>query len=305
MKLSHVIAPVAFLAVALAAPIVSAQTINLATGFMPDPQRYPGQSGGPVPANSVQSDCRGFIAAQPSFILTTATGFRFLRVFAESGQDTTLMIRGVSRTWCADDTYGQNPGVDLRGLPPGRYDIYVGSYSQGTVAPYQLALTELSTVAPGGSQINPSIPTPPQGGGGTLGNLNPGMRPAGRPINVPPVPRRPIAVMGRTDGVFDVANSTRGDGTCRGWMQAAPSHVMMLRAPQSFLSVFVLSAADTTLVIRRPDGSIVCNDDRYNLNPGIQGSFPDGLYQIWVGTYRQGENRPYRITVTSDPGQHP
>jgi hypothetical protein len=305
MKLTHPIAPIAFLAASLAAPMVSAQAINLSSGFMPDPQRYPGQSGGPVVASTVQSDCRGFIPAQPSFILTTATGFRFLRVFAESGQDTTLMIRGVSRTWCADDTYGQNPGVDLRGLPPGRYDIYVGSYAQGTVAPYQLGITELANVAPGRSQIQPNIPTPQGGGGGSLGNLDPSLRPAGRPINVPAVPRRPIAVMGRTDGVFDASSGTRGDGTCRGWMQAAPSHLMMVRAPQSFLSVFVLSAADTTLVIRRPDGSIVCNDDRYQLNPGIQGTFPDGLYQVWVGTYRQGENRPYRITVTSDPSQHP
>jgi len=292
------IASAAFLAASLAAPLAGAQAINLATGFMPDPQRYAGQSGGPVQATTVQSDCRGWIPTQPSFILQTQTGFRFLRVFAESGQDTTLMIRGVSQTWCADDSYGQNPAVDLRSLPPGRYDIYVGSYSQGTVAPFQLGLTELSNVTPGGGRVAPNPgPVPnPGAGGGSLGNLDPMGRPTGRPLNLPPVLRRPVTANGRTDGVFDVSSSVRGQGTCRGGMQSAPSHLMLGRSPQD-LTVSVLSAADTTLVMRRPDGAVLCNDDTNGLNPQLAGAFPAGVYQIWVGTYRQNENRPYRITV--------
>jgi hypothetical protein len=286
------------LAFALAASSVHAQAITLSTGFMPDPQRYPGQSGGPVSAASVQPDCRGWIPAQPSFILQTPTGFRFLRVFAESAQDTTLMVRGVTQTWCADDTYGRNPAIDLQGLPPGRYDIYVGSYSRGTIAPYQLGLTELSSVTPGGA-VQPPPPSPPPTLGGSLGNLDPMARPVGRPLNIPPRALRPVAVNGRTNGEFDISASVRGEGTCRGWMQAAPSHLMFLRAPQPVFTVSVLSAADTTLVIRRPDGTIVCNDDTNGLNPQVRGSFPAGIYQIWVGTYQHNENRPYRITASA------
>ncbi len=296
---------VAFLAAALVAPLAMAQTINLNTGFMPDPQRYQGTAGGPVSAQTVQADCRGFIPAQPSFILQTPTGFRFLRVFAESSADTTLMVRGVSGTWCADDTYGANPGVDLRGLPPGRYDIYVGTYSAGQAAPFQLAVSELSSSRPlgGGGGINPN-PVPPQPQMPSLGNLDPTLRAVGRPLNIPPNPYRPVAAMGRTNGVFNAAG-VRGEGTCRGWVQAAPSHTMMVRTPQPFLLVAVTSAADSTLIIRRPDGSLVCNDDQYQLNPGIQGAFPAGVYQVWVGSYREGEVRPYRITVSSNPDAHP
>ncbi len=293
------------LAATLCAQLASAQVVNLNTGFMPDPRRMQGMAGGPVSAQTVQQDCRGFIGSEPNVVLTSPTGFRFLRVFAESQQDVTLMVRGVQGTWCADDTYGTNPGVDLRGLPPGRYDIYVGTYASGQSAPFSLAITELQSQVPGGSTIQPTIrPQPQPGGAPDYGQLDPTARPTGRAINVPPLPRRPIAVTGRTNGEFD-ASRIRGEGTCRGWVQAAPSHMMFLRTRMPFLSVFVLSAADSTLIIRRPDGTLVCNDDRFGLNPGVQGTFEPGLYQVWVGTYRQGENRPYRITATIDPSQHP
>lgn len=310
MRKSPIAGLAAFAVATLVAPLALAQTINLNTGFMPDPQRFQGMAGGPVSAQTVQADCRGWIPAQPNYILQSPTGFRFLRVFAESATDTTLMVRGVNQTWCADDTYGNMPGLDLRGLPPGRYDIYVGTYSQGQAAPFQLAVSELTSSRPAGSvgtpnvpqPYQPPVPNPPQLP--SLGDLDPTLRAVGRPLNIPPNAARPIAAMGRTNGVFNSTN-VRGEGTCRGWVQAAPSHTMLVRTPQPFLLVAVTSAADSTLIIRRPDGTLVCNDDQFNLNPGVQGAFPAGVYQIWVGSYRQGEVRPYRITVSSDPSVHP
>ncbi len=310
MRHSPFVGLAAFAAASLVAPLALAQVINLNTGFMPDPQRFQGTAGGPVSAQTVQADCRGFIPAQPSYILQSPTGFRFLRVFAESGTDLTLMVRGVNQTWCADDTYGTHPGLDLRGLAPGRYDVYVGTYSQGQMAPFQLSVSELASARPGGGMgMNPGpiAPQPqpqPQPQMPNLGSLDPTQRATGRPLNIPPLAVRPIAAMGRTNGMFD-AQGVRGEGTCRGWVQAAPSHTMLVRTPQPFLLVAVTSAADSTLIIRRPDGTITCNDDRFNLNPGVQGAFPAGVYQIWVGSYRQGEVRPYRITVSSDPSVHP
>ena len=47
------------------------------------------------------------------------------------------------------------------------------------------------------------------------------------------------------------------------------------------------AAEDTTLLVNRPDGSWVCNDD--DLGDGnpvlVITSAADGLYDIWVGTY--------------------
>ena len=62
---------------------------------------------------------------------------------------------------CADDTYGNNPGVDLNGAMPGVYEVFVGSYSQGQNAPYTVGLTELRNVAPGGGAAIAVPPTPP------------------------------------------------------------------------------------------------------------------------------------------------
>lgn len=52
------------------------------------------------------------------------------------------------------------------------------------------------------------------------------------------------------------------------------------------LAISVSSGADTTLVVQRPDGVYVCNDDFNGLNPRIQINSPvAGVYHVWVGTY--------------------
>ncbi len=306
------------------APAFAQRMISLNTGFMPDPRRAAGFSGGPVQAMGVQGNCRGYIPAQPQHILTTPTGFNFLRVFATSGGDTTLMIRSTTQTWCADDTYGANPGIDLNGLPPGRYDIYVGSYSAGTQHPYQLAITELQGVTPnsqGGGEMQPPPPPPPpppvdpggyrppggfrpQGGGNSLGALQPGFPPLYGRMMLRPRPGATVAARGSTGGSIP-GSGVSGQGVCRGYYLGAPSHLLLLPTPQDFLRIYVMSAADSTLIVRRPDGQILCNDDTYGFNPAVEGNFPAGLYQVWVGSYRENEVRPYRITVTGNPSNQP
>jgi hypothetical protein len=121
----------------------------LTPGFLPDPQYLSGVSGGPVPVQSIAPQCRGYIAQQPDHVVYLNGPFNFLRIFANSSSDTTLFIRGPhGEVYCADDTFGTNPGVDLRGVAPGAYQIFVGSYSAGNQAPYTLGLTELAHVRP-------------------------------------------------------------------------------------------------------------------------------------------------------------
>lgn len=309
---------VAFLTcTSLAATGFAQQVVTLNTGFLPDPRVISGMSGGPVPAVSVQSNCRGYIPPQPSIILNTPTGFSFLRIFAQSAGDTTIMVRSTTGTWCADDTYGMNPGVDLNGLGPGRYDIYVGSYSAGTSHPFQVSISELRSTTPGGFAqpgvqpgIQPPPPPPPpptynpQPTMGFMGGLNFNLNPLfGRAV-VTPLLRRPVRQRGRTGGSIS-ANAVRGQGVCRGYMMGPPSHVLILPQPVPYLHLFAFSAADTTLVVRRSDGTVLCNDDTYNFNPSVENSFPAGLVQVWVGAYRENEARPYQLTVTTDPNDHP
>lgn len=55
----------------------------------------------------------------------------------------------------------------------------------------------------------------------------------------------------------------------------------------SDLFIYVNSGDDTTLLINKPDGTWVCNDDGLgNSNPVVVvPGAASGLYNIWVGTY--------------------
>jgi hypothetical protein len=115
---------------------------------MPDPQLYSGVMGGPVNASTWSRQCRGSIPAQPNHTVYLASPFQFLRIYASSPTDATLVVRGPrGELYCADDTFGTNPGLDLGNAAPGVYQVFVGSYN-GTPANYTLGFTENPGVRP-------------------------------------------------------------------------------------------------------------------------------------------------------------
>ena len=328
------------LGLALLAPrIAAAQMIPLDTGFQPPARNVQGMSGGPFPAQNVDASCRGYIAGQPQHTLMTRTGFGFLRVFVQSQGDTTLVVRGANgMVYCNDDHYGLNPGLDLTSLPPGRYDIFVGSYSAGSVSPYALWMSENSAFTPDtigqmgtatqmqGGPANTGNPPPnngiqPNTGAGwgvRPGNTGPAVPPpaaSGLHSDMPPLFGR-IAIRGamrraevRTARISNAtvpATSVQGTGTCRGWIAQAPSFIVTMDRPQPFMRFFLNSAADTTMVVQYPDGHAACSDDSFGgLQPAIDGMFPAGTYYVWAGIYQSGMERPFRLTITSDSASHP
>lgn len=83
---------------------------------------------------------------------------------------------------------------------------------------------------------------------------------------------------------------------CRGWIAEVPDYV--LAADTAFLRLHLLgrSRDDVSLVVRKPDGSVVCNDDRNGKrDPMIRSDFPIGSTQIWVGVPSEGGTALYRI----------
>ncbi len=102
---------------------------------------------------------------------------------------------------------------------------------------------------------------------------------------------------------------------CRGWVTPEVNHRMILRgannAPEgqpafSWMRVFVRAEGDTTLIIRGPLPGMEtrCNDDRFGLNPGVEGSWPPGEYLIWIGSYRSSDAVNYRIGFTEHTHIH-
>mgnify|MGYP000216888359 FL=1 len=58
--------------------------------------------------------------------------------------------------------------------------------------------------------------------------------------------------------------------TCGGWVDEVPNHVLVTTGAMAELRMFAHAEEDITLVIRRPDGSFVCNDDAEGTRGGAQ-----------------------------------
>jgi len=59
--------------------------------------------------------------------------------------------------------------------------------------------------------------------------------------------------------------------------------------------------ADVTLVVQKPDGSYLCNDDLdigVSTDPLVEGAFPAGTYKIWIGSYESGANEAYKLGIS-------
>ena len=83
---------------------------------------------------------------------------------------------------------------------------------------------------------------------------------------------------------------------CRGWISETPDY--LLAADTAFLQLYVLgrSRSDVLLVVRKPNGSVICNDNRPGTkDPMIRGAFPIGSTQVWVGVRTEGERARYRL----------
>jgi hypothetical protein len=86
---------------------------------------------------------------------------------------------------------------------------------------------------------------------------------------------------------------------CRGWISKTPDY--LLDASTAFFQLYVLgrSTEDVVLVVRKPDGSVLCNDNRRGTHdPMIRSDFPIGTSQIWVGVQEEGGSASYRLGLS-------
>lgn len=94
---------------------------------------------------------------------------------------------------------------------------------------------------------------------------------------------------------------------CRGFVTAQPDAIVHYQGPASWVRFYVRAAGDTTLVINDAAGRWHCSDDEGgSLNPMIDISGPPGgQYDIWVGSYRAGQNINGTLFVTELTGNRP
>ncbi|MBK8171779.1 MAG: PPC domain-containing protein [Sandaracinaceae bacterium] len=289
--------------------------------FMPDPLSTRVTSGGNLDARRmglVGAACSGFVSSNPDFSFTLTGYDRFLRVFVDAGtSDTTLVINKPDGSWaCDDDTFGNNPSVDFNGAAPGTYAVWVGSYRANQRLSGTLNITELPSAQPGVQQYAPQqqypqqqypqqqYPQQPAGASGLNFRAPPNF--GTQPVEQGFVPD-PISVRVTAGGMV-AASMANIPAACTGYVNLNPDINLMLNTTDSFLRVYVnnTNGADTTLVVRTPDGRWFCNDDAYGNNPSVDmENVPGGMINVWVGSYRAGVRANAVVNVTEMQSNHP
>lgn len=219
-----------------------------------------------------------FDAADAVLTLDQATDR--LSVFAMSERDLTMaVVRPDGSVICNDDAFDLNPAVTLEGAAAGDYQIFVGGYSQGGTGSYALFA---SIGAPAFSNAVLDLEAAPRAGSGVFDITAAGQ---GQLLATAPVvandPMEMLPIGGFCPGFSDVS---------------APDFVMTLDASQPQISLYARSQTDLVLAVRAPDGSWLCNDDNYELSPGL--SFENaqpGDYLVFVGAYNPGAMGTYNL----------
>lgn len=121
--------------------------LHLQPGFTPDPALVSLLAGGGLDASARFQSCRGYITETPDLRLFwdgTRKGGPTLKISAISNADTTLVINGPDGQWYCDDDAGEDSNPMLELTPQvGRYEIWVGVYSQGDSRRAVLSISEV------------------------------------------------------------------------------------------------------------------------------------------------------------------
>jgi hypothetical protein len=100
----------------------------------------------------------------------------------------------------------------------------------------------------------------------------------------------PFVVSMASGGDVNASALDQGE-ECRGYITGAPSFAVTWADEIARLRLFYVSVGDTTLIVRAPDGSLLCSDDDgLLLNGAIEIVSPvTGEYDVWVGSYYPDE----------------
>jgi hypothetical protein len=262
--------------------------VRLTAGFEPDPHSVTVNAGGAIEATRADEACNaGFIAQRPTYSLRYTSGDFPLFIYAQSEADTTLAVRTPSGSWVCDDDSGGNlnPLVSFQTPERGRYQIWVGRFgTEGETASAVLSISEVGA------------PEQAVGAGAPDFSLEPAYGAVELAAGFIPDPHSVEIAAG---GALDASQL---GGTCVGWVAQAPDFRVNWTASETSqlpLTFHVTAETDTVLVINDAEGNWVCNDDTDGINPVVsfQGAV-SGQYDVWVGTYSQGDLQPSTLHVT-------
>jgi hypothetical protein len=233
-------------------------------------------AGGADDAFDFDTSCVGQInATAPDLVVQIAEPVLRLSVFATSESDLTLVVQRPNGGFlCDDDTDGLNPAVSVLKPSPGEYAVWVGTYGADIVA----ANLHLSLQEPDWEAVG----TDTFAAQGRELALSPARFHALVAADIPSGGREEIPLMA---GGADMAADF--DMFCTGYIDAqSPDVTLEIATGLGGVDLRVRSDGDTTLVVRQPDGALLCDDDSFGVDPALRlESDQPGIYAIWVGTY--------------------
>ncbi len=116
--------------------------------------------------------------------------------------------------------------------------------------------------------------------------------------------RQDGVVNGSTSGSYSlstIAKFDREKNPCLGYSSSSADHVVNLTQGFPKLTFQVNSRGkDTTLLIKTPDGQVLCGDDTGNKKDASISTtnLPPGKYEVWVGSMEPNKRWGYSLTMS-------
>lgn len=299
----------------------TAATLHLGGSFFwLDPMLVSLHSGavtGPaVRATTLGQGCAGTIDERPDVVLEWSEDETVdtLRIFFVSmGDPSLVVVTPNGSVVCSDDLNPLmlDPYLEFAKPQPGRYAIYLGNFEGDVTTPGFLVVTsqELSPATLDLAQLFPRT-------------VNPGAVVEPQPLDVLALDGEPLAapdepltgtatpytatvVAGGELGAYAIE---LGNNLCTGFIADTPTFAFDWAGDTEQLALFFDADADTTLVIRDPNGAFQCNDDAdddANLNPYLALPPTTGRYTVWVGSFAPTTLVTGTLTIAADADLRP
>ncbi|WP_417600652.1 hypothetical protein [Pararhodobacter oceanensis] len=213
-------------------------------------------------------------------VLTLDAEIDRFSVFATSQRDLTMaVVQPDGAVICNDDAFELHPGVVIDRAQAGDYHVFVGAYSQGGTASFDLFASE------GGPAFSNAIL-----------DLDAAPRAGSALFDMDAAGQGQLLAAGQVSAVDPMASLATGN-YCPGYTDiSAPDFVMTMDQAQPMISLYARSETDLVLAVRAPDGTWLCNDDNYQLNPGVTlQEAQAGDYHVFVGSYHTGAMGGYNL----------
>lgn len=291
-------------------------SVYLNAGFPLDPYLVRVESSGTVDAASVQDGCLGVVPATPDVVVNWTGATDLLSFFVYSDVDPVLLVVTPSGEILCNDDFSLdtlNPVVSIPNPQDGQYAVYVGAYSTDQLAYGWLGITEINSVEElVQADLSPMLAVRPRVAAAAL------IQRALTDLDAASLP-----IFGATSldagfgdfsapvtgaGVEAAPNFAFNDPACAGFVNLVPSYRFSLSSDEAAVAVLFNGEGDSTLIVRRPDGTFACNSDAAdgNLNPALLlENALAGDYTVWVGTVNPNAVVLGTLVISEDAAAQP